>query len=198
MKQDMRSTGSTGSTGSTNCVNYITNSSSFYFISLIFLFLTAFSTQSAFASSLTATPPISGSILNSAPSAITLTVDTPLAMLGSEIKVTDPKGNQVDDGALTIDGTSAVIGLLSLTEKGTYTVDYSLVFDTDVPLVGSYTFTYNAPEKITTPTPTKTKDPTVQKSSNFGTTVFVLLVGFAAIVVAIGLVWYGRKLYNER
>jgi hypothetical protein len=118
--------------------------------------------------------------------------------MGSEIKVTDPKGNQVDDGALTIDGTNAVIGLLSLTEKGIYTVEYSLVSDADIPLVGSYTFTFNAPDQVTTPKPTQTKDATIQSKSNIGTTIFVLLVGAAGLLVAIGLILYGRKLYNER
>lgn len=118
--------------------------------------------------------------------------------MGSEIKVTDPKGSRVDDGALTIDGTNAVIGLLALTEKGLYTVEYSLISDNDVPLTGSYTFTFNAPDKITTPAPTKSKDSQIQSKNNFGTTFFVLIVGVAAIVVAIGLVLYGRKLYRER
>lgn len=162
------------------------------------LLIALFATTPAFANSLTSTAPVSGAILNSAPSAVTLTVESPLADMGSEIKVTDPKGSRVDDGALTIDGTSAVVGLLALTEKGIYTVEYSLITDNDVPLTGSYTFTFNAPDKITTPAPTKTKDVQVQSSSNFGTTVFVLLVGVAAIVVAIALVLYGRKLYNER
>ena len=152
----------------------------------------------ASANSLTNTTPISGAILTIAPSAVSLTTDTPLASMGSEIKVTDPKGNQVDDGALTVDGPSAVIGLLNLTEKGIYTVEYSLISDTDIPLVGSYTFTYNAPDQVTTPKPTQTQDAAVTSQSNVGTTIFVILVGVAGLLVAIGLVWYGKKLYNER
>lgn len=152
----------------------------------------------ASANSLTGTTPVSGSILTSAPTSVSLTTESPLAAMGSEIKVTDPKGNRVDDGALTVDTNNANIGLLALTEKGIYKVEYSLITDNDVPLTGIYTFTYNAPDQITTPKPTTTKDASEQSSSNFGTTIFVLLVGVAAIVVAIGLVLYGRKLYNER
>lgn len=152
----------------------------------------------ASANSLTNTTPISGAILTIAPNAVSLTTDTPLASMGSEIKVTDPKGNQVDDGALTVDGTNAVIGLLNLTEKGIYTVEYSLISDEDIPLVGSYTFTYNAPDQVTTPKPTQTQDAEVTSKSNVGTTIFVILVGVAGLIVAIGLVWYGKKLYNER
>jgi methionine-rich copper-binding protein CopC len=152
----------------------------------------------ASANSLTGTTPVSGSILSAAPTSVTLTTEAPLAAMGSEIKVTDPKGNQVDDGALTVDANNANIGLLALTEKGIYKVEYSLITDNDVPLTGIYTFTYNAPDQITTPKPTTTKDAAVQNSSSFGTTIFVLLVGAAALIVAFGLVLYGRKLYNER
>mgnify|MGYP006267079149 FL=1 len=156
------------------------------------------STQPANANSLTSTTPISGAILNTSPSAVTLVTQLPLANMGSEITVTDPNGSKVDDGTLTIDGSSAVVGLLPLTEKGIYTVNYSLITDNDVPLTGSYTFTFNAPEKITSPAPTKSKDASVKGANNLGTTIFVLLVGVAGIVVAMGLVIYGRKLYNER
>ena len=152
----------------------------------------------AHANTLTGTTPVSGAILSTAPTSVTLSAENPLAAMGSEITVTDPKGNRVDDGALTVDANNAVIGLLALTEKGIYKVEYSLITDNDVPLTGIYTFTYNAPEQITTPKPTATKDAAVQSSSNFGTTIFVILVGVAAIIVAFGLVLYGRKLYNER
>lgn len=152
----------------------------------------------ALANSLTGTSPVSGAILSTAPNSVTLTTEAPLAAMGSEVTVLDPKGSRIDDGALTVDGNNAVVGLLALTEKGIYQVQYSLITDNDVPLTGIYTFTFNAPEQITTPKPTATKDAEVQNQSAFGTTVFVLLVGVAAIVVAIGLVLYGRKLYNER
>jgi len=176
----------------------VTRSTNFVALLMLSFTFAIFTGAASFANSLTGTSPISGAILTVAPSAVTLTTDTPLASMGSEIKVSDPKGNQVDDGALTIDGTNAVIGLLTLTEKGIYTVEYSLVSDADIPLVGSYTFTFNAPDQVTTPKPTQTKDATIQSKSNIGTTIFVLLVGAAGLLVAIGLILYGRKLYNER
>lgn len=176
----------------------VTRSTNFLVLSLLSLTFAILTGSTSFANSLTSTSPISGAILSVAPSAVNLTTDTPLASMGSEIKVTDPKGNQVDDGALTVDGTNAVIGLLSLTEKGIYTVEYSLISETDIPLVGSYTFTFNAPDQVTTPKPTKTKDATIQSKSNIGTTIFVLLVGASGLLVAIGLILYGRKLFNER
>jgi copper resistance protein C len=163
-----------------------------------FLLVSLATVAPASANSLTGTTPVSGSILSIAPTSVTLTTEAPMASMGSEIKVTDPKGNRVDDGALTVDQNSANVGLLALTEKGIYQVEYSLITENDVPLTGIYTFTYNAPDKITTPKPTASKDSQVQSSSNFGTTIFVLLVGVAGLLVAGLLVLYGRKLYNER
>ena len=64
--------------------------------SLLVMWFTIFS-STAFANSLTSTSPISGAILNVAPSAITLTTQAPLADMGSEISVTDPKGSKVDE-----------------------------------------------------------------------------------------------------
>jgi methionine-rich copper-binding protein CopC len=166
-----------------------------FFAVLLFSFIAV---SPAHANTLTGTSPVSGAILSTAPTSVTLSAENPLATMGSSITVTDPKGNRVDDGALTVDANNAVIGLLALTEKGIYKVEYSLITDNDVPLTGIYTFTFNAPEQITTPKPTATKDAAVQSSSNFGTTIFVILVGVAAIIVAAALVLYGRKLYNER
>lgn len=166
-----------------------------FFAVLLFSFIAV---SPAYANTLTGTSPVSGAILSTAPTSVTLSTENPLATMGSSISVTDPKGNRVDDGALTVDANNAVIGLLALTEKGIYKVEYSLITDNDVPLTGIYTFTFNAPEQITTPKPTATKDAAVQSSSNFGTTIFVILVGVAAVIVAAALVLYGRKLYNER
>ena len=176
----------------------VTRTTNFLAVLLISIFASLFTAIPSFAISLTSTSPVSGAVLTIAPSAVTLTTDTPLASMGSEIKVTDPQGNQVDDGALTVDGTNAVIGLLNLTEKGIYTVEYSLISDADIPLVGTYTFTYNAPDQVTTPKPTQTKDAEIQNQSSTGTTIFVILVGISGLAVAIGLILYGRKLYNER
>ena len=68
------------------------------------LLASGISTTSASANSLTSTTPISGAILNSAPSAVSLVTQSPLANMGSEITVSDPNGAKVDDGTLTIDG----------------------------------------------------------------------------------------------
>ena len=65
----------------------------------------------AVANTLVATTPVVGSTIQSAPSAITITTQLALIDSGNEVTVTDPTGVRVDDGALTIDGVNAVIGL---------------------------------------------------------------------------------------
>lgn len=165
---------------------------------LIFSLLNIIAPNSAIANSLTSTTPVSGATLSIAPSNVTLTVESPLSDMGSQISVIDPKGNKVDDGAITIDGTNAVVGLLPLTESGTYTVSYSLITDNDSPLEGSFTFTYTAPDKISPSKPTDSKNADQTRSSTFGTTVFVIIVGLMGLIVFFALILYARKIYRER
>jgi methionine-rich copper-binding protein CopC len=152
---------------------------------------------SAFANTLVATSPLSGATLQSAPSAITITTELPLMDAGNEVAVTDPTGVRVDDGALTIDGANAVIGLKQLVKTGIYTVNYSLYSENDLPLVGKFTFNFAEPTVVATVAPVPTKSPT-PSGNNLGTTIFVLGLLAAAIVVTIALSLYARKLYRER
>jgi len=151
----------------------------------------------AFANTLVATSPLSGATLQSAPSAVTVTTELPLMGEGSEITVSDPTGARVDDGAITIDGVNAVVGLKQLVKTGIYTVNYSLLAENDVPLVGKYTFNFAEPTVIATTAPQPTTLPT-PSGNNLGTTIFVLGLLAAAIVVTIALSLYARKLYRER
>jgi methionine-rich copper-binding protein CopC len=151
----------------------------------------------AFANTLVATSPLSGATLQSAPSAVTVTTELPLMGEGSEITVSDPTGARVDDGAITIDGVNAVVGLKQLVKTGIYTVNYSLLAENDVPLVGKFTFNFAEPTVIATTAPQPTTLPT-PSGNNVGTTIFVLGLLAAAIVVTIALSLYARKLYRER
>jgi hypothetical protein len=116
---------------------------------------------------------------------------------GNEVSVTDPTGVRVDDGALTIDGVNAVIGLKQLVKTGIYSVNYSLLAENDVPLVGKFTFNFAEPTVVATVAPQPTKAPT-PSGNNLGTTIFVLGLLAAAIVVTIALSLYARKLYLDR
>jgi methionine-rich copper-binding protein CopC len=156
-----------------------------------------FTPLTAFANTLVATSPLSGATLQSAPSAVTITTELPLMDTGNEVSVTDPTGVRVDDGALTIDGINAVIGLKQLVKTGIYSVNYSLLAENDVPLVGTFTFNFAEPTVIATVAPEPSKVPT-PSGNNLGTTIFVLGLLAAAVIVTIALSLYARKLYRDR
>ncbi|CAB4341437.1 MAG: hypothetical protein F2851_05095 [Actinobacteria bacterium] len=150
-----------------------------------------------FANTLVSTTPIAGATLQSAPSAVTITTEMTLMDDGSEVTVTDPTGARVDDGALTIDAESAVVGLKQLVKTGIYTVNYSLLAENDVPLVGRFTFIFAEPTVVATVAPEPTQTPT-PSGNNAGTTIFVLGLLLAALVVTVALARYARKIFKER
>lgn len=155
--------------------------------------------QTVFANTLVATTPVAGASLDSAPSAVTVTTEIALMDAGNEVIVTDPSGARVDDGALTIDGVSAVVGLKQLVKTGIYTVNYSLLAENDVPLVGKFTFNFAEPTVIEPLAPQPTPIQTVTPSgNNVGTTTFVFGLLLAALVVTFALARYARKIYRER
>ena len=153
--------------------------------------------QTVFANTLVATTPVAGASLESAPSAVTITTEIALMDAGNEVTVTDPNGARVDDGAITIDGVNAVVGLKQLSKTGIYTVNYSLLAENDVPLVGKFTFNFAEPTVIATSAPIPTQTPT-PSGNNLGTTIFVLGLLLAALVVTFALARYARKIYSER
>jgi len=164
--------------------------------------LSAFLAPSAQANSVLSTVPAVGAVLSQAPNAVSVTAATPLLADGNSLAVTDPNGLQVDDGSLTIADTTAVVGLKPLSVTGIYTVAYTLLSATDAPVTGSYTFLFNAPASITSPSaapipivtsPAKQKNST--SSSSASITVFVFL-GIATIV-ALFLLWYARMIWNQ-
>lgn len=152
------------------------------------------------ANSLVSTSPISGSTLLTAPSAVTLVTESALMDVGNSVTVTDPEGARVDDGTISVDGMNVIVGLQPLKVSGRYTVAYTLLTENDVPLAGNYTFSFTAPTVISSPSP-KTSDPTTitpTAGSGRGTSIFVLTLLFAALLVFIFLVFYARKIIRER
>ena len=151
------------------------------------------------ANSLIATNPMSGATITVAPSAVSVTGEVPLIDDGNLMEVTDPQGKRVDDGVLAIDGASAVIGLKTLNVSGVYTVTYALFAENDIPLEGSFRFTFAAPSEITTPQPipVETTSPKAEVS-NWGTNLFVIGLLVVAFFVLVLLSLYARKIYRER
>ena len=164
---------------------------------LAFLFAPA-----AQANTLVATSPIAGSTLKAGPSAITITTEFPLIEEGNEIVVTDPNGKRVDTGILTVLGTDAVAEMKPLETSGLYKVTYLLLAEADIPLEGSYTFTYSA-VVISTPSASATPQPSASATgepvgSNFGTNLFVIFLLGLSFLVLVGMGAYARKIFKER
>ena len=154
------------------------------------------------ANTLVATSPIAGSTLKAGPSAITITTEFPLIEEGNEIVVTDPNGKRVDTGILTVLGTDAVAEMKPLETSGLYKVSYLLLAEADIPLEGSYTFTYSA-VVLSTPTASAIPQPSASATaepvgSNFGTNLFVIFLLGLSILVLIGMGAYARKIFKER
>jgi methionine-rich copper-binding protein CopC len=163
-------------------------------IAAIALFISAPATS---ANSLTATNPMSGATVTVAPSAVSVTGQVPLIDAGNSMEVTDPQGKRVDDGVLAIDGASAVIGLKTL--QVVYTVTYTLFAENDVPLEGSFRFTFAAPSEISTPQPIPTESTSAKAEvSNWGTNAFVIGLLVVAFFVLVLLSLYARKIFKER
>jgi methionine-rich copper-binding protein CopC len=154
------------------------------------------------ANTLVATSPIAGSTLKAGPSAITITTEFPLLDEGNEIVVTDPNGKRVDTGILTVLGTDAVAEMKPLETSGLYKVSYLLLAEADIPLEGSYTFTYSA-VVISTPSASAAPQPSASATSepvgsNFGTNLFVIFLLGLSILVLVGMGAYARKIFKER
>ena len=165
-------------------------------IAIVALFIAA---PTSNANSLIATNPMSGATVTVAPSAVSVTGQVPLIDDGNLMEVTDPQGKRVDDGVLAIDGASAVIGLKTLKVAGVYTVTYSLFAENDVPLEGSFRFTFAAPSEISTPIPTPVESTSAKAEvSNWGTNAFVIGLLVVAFFVLILLSLYARKIFRER
>ena len=154
------------------------------------------------ANTLVATSPIAGSTLKAGPSAITITTEFPLIEEGNEIVVTDPNGKRVDTGILTVLGTDAVAEMKPLETSGLYKVSYLLLAEADIPLEGSFTFTYSA-VVLSTPSATAIPQPSVSATaepvgSNFGTNLFVISLLGLSILVLVGMGAYARKIFKEK
>jgi len=165
-------------------------------LAVIALFVTA---PVAHANSLVATNPLSGATVTVAPSAVSVTGQMPLIDAGNAMEVTDPQGKRVDDGVLAIDGASAVVGLKTLKVAGVYTVTYSLFAENDIPLEGSFRFTFAAPSEISTPQPIPVESTSPKAEvSNWGTNAFVIGLLVVAFFVLVLLSLYARKIFRER
>lgn len=172
------------------------------------IFLVAFAaltSSPAQALELISADPAANSTIKSAPGAITLTLSSEIIETGSSMSVRAPSGSAVDDGSLLIDGVQALIGLAKLTESGRYTVDYQFMSTDGELLAGSYTFTFDAPAVVTTPTTSPSQSPIPDESeesqaevtgkSSLATDIFMISLLIISFLV---LIFIARSLRNTK
>jgi methionine-rich copper-binding protein CopC len=146
------------------------------------------------------TAPKAGEALTVSPNVVSITASAPLADQGNLIVVNDPNGQAVDDGSIAINGSTAIVGMKPITITGVYTVTYTLVSTGNPDLSGTYTFMYNAPGSISSPTaqPTNTSNTHVTNGSNAASNAIVYFLLFLAALVAIFLAWYARTIFGGK
>jgi copper resistance protein C len=115
------------------------------------------------------TTPAANEEVTAAPTQVTITTVEAVREMGSAIVVTSPSGARVDDGSTEIDGRITLVGLVALTEFGTYTVDYRLLANDGHPIEGTFSFVLPDGGATQSPAPspneTSEPEPADQKSS---------------------------------
>ncbi|WP_282202068.1 copper resistance CopC/CopD family protein [Kitasatospora fiedleri] len=148
--------------------------------------------------SLEGTDPQRGSVVATAPAAVTLTFSEGVSLAADSVRVLDPRGEAVDDGKPEhVDGkeSTARVGLRPGLADGTYTVAWRAVSEDSHPVGGAFTFSIGAPSD------TSVNAAAVQGAEADGAVAFAygtartvaylgfaLLAGAAAFVIA---VWPG-------
>ena len=177
-------------------------------VAILLVVLGVLTSSPAQALELVGADPAANSTIKSAPGAITLTLSSEIIETGSSMSVRAPSGSAVDDGSLLIDGVQALIGLAKLTESGRYTVDYQFMSTDGELLSGSYTFTFDAPAVVTTPTINPTQSPIPNESeesdesqaeatgkSSLATDIFMISLLVISLLV---LIFIARSLRNTK
>ncbi|WP_320780647.1 copper resistance CopC/CopD family protein [Streptomyces sp. CRN 30] len=139
---------------------------------------------------LTGSDPQQGAVVDQAPARVSLTFSESVSMDDDSLRVLDPKGARVDDGApANVSGTTYGVALHSGLPDGTYTVTYQVVSADSHPVAGAFTFSVGAPSKTTvTAADQQAGGGTVGWLYGLGRYVayagFAVLVGGAAFVLA--------------
>ncbi|MFJ5926822.1 FixH family protein [Kitasatospora sp. NPDC092948] len=96
---------------------------------------------------LESTDPAQGSVVPTAPAAVTLSFSEGVSLSADSVRVLDPRGTAVDDGKPEhVDGkaSTARVALRQGIENGTYTVAWRAVSEDSHPIGGAFTFSIGA------------------------------------------------------
>ena len=89
---------------------------------------------------LVAADPADGARLDEAPAEVRLTFSESVSAALGGIRVVDADGDRVDEGAVTVEGTSARVGLAGGLEDGTYVITYRVISADGHPVRGASVF----------------------------------------------------------
>ncbi|MEF9905163.1 copper resistance CopC/CopD family protein [Streptomyces sp. P9-A2] len=139
---------------------------------------------------LTGSDPRQGTVVDKAPTQVSLTFSEPVAVSDDALRVLDPKGERVDKGdPANASGTTYTVQLLGGLPDGTYTVTYQVVSADSHPVAGAFTFSVGAPSETSVEASAQASDDGLV-GSLYGTgrylsyAGFVVMVGGAAFVLA--------------
>ncbi|MEU3507566.1 copper resistance protein CopC [Streptomyces longwoodensis] len=97
---------------------------------------------------LTGSDPAQGTVVDTAPTQVSLTFSEKVATTDGSLRVLDPKGKRVDTGRpANVSGTTYAVQLHAGLPDGTYTVTYQVVSEDSHPVAGAYTFSIGAPSR---------------------------------------------------
>ncbi|MFD9327445.1 copper resistance CopC/CopD family protein [Streptomyces sp. NPDC060065] len=97
---------------------------------------------------LTGSDPMQGTVVDKAPTQVSLTFSEQVALSDNALQVLDPKGQRVDTGkATSTSGTTYAVQLHSGLPDGTFTVTYQVVSADSHPVSGAFTFSIGAPSQ---------------------------------------------------
>ncbi|MCX4963328.1 copper resistance protein CopC [Streptomyces sp. NBC_00654] len=162
-------------------------------ISLLFGLVLAGASPASAHAALTGSNPQDGAVVDTAPGEITLTFSESIAMGDDSIRVLDPTGKRVDDGAprdMNSPGTVRYgVKLHSGLPDGTYTVAWQAVSADSHPVSGAFTFSIGAPSETTVALPSTSAGGglvgTLYSIARYAAYAgFILLVGGATFVLA--------------
>lgn len=140
-------------------------------------------------------PSIDGTIAVS-PNFVSVTADQELLEFGNELVVISPSNERVDDGLLTVTGSTISVGVTELRESGKYLVEYELLVADEAPVFGNFSFTFQAPpsidevEESPTPDSNGTSDDEQPREVGSSTTDY-LVIGLLVFTFFI-LMWLAR------
>ncbi|WP_162605508.1 FixH family protein [Jiangella ureilytica] len=97
---------------------------------------------------LLSTDPADGTVLGTAPAAVTLTFNEPVRLVEDAVRVLDPAGAEVEVTTRAVD-TDVVAELSAELPDGTYVVSWRVVSADSHPIDGAFTFSVGAPSDTT-------------------------------------------------